>query len=87
MHARCFIDVFDGAAFKGERRRIYGPARLDARTLGFHHDADVSLRVGDAAAVHIGIEGGDEQTLRPGESVDSLRTGRVVYLEVKPRAE
>ena len=85
MNAQCFIDLFDSAAFRGERRRIYGPARLDAHLLGLDRDANVSLRVGQKAALLIEMAGGDGKTLASGDEVESLETGRIRWIEVRQK--
>lgn len=82
--AKCWIDLFDLPAFQGERRRFFGPARLDAEILGLQHAHDVSVRVGSDAALRIEMAGGGDKTLRPGQAIDSLDTTRVRRLEVVP---
>ena len=84
MSAQCFIDLFDSSAFRGERRRIYGPVRLEADTLGLDRVAEVSVRVGSNAALRIEMAGGEDKTIEGGEQVDSLNTGRIKSLEVRP---
>lgn len=87
MSAQCFIDLFDSAAFRGGRRRIFGPVRLEARLLGLDTEGDVSVRVGSRAALRIELEDGEKQTLHSGEQVDSLNASRIQYLEVRPAEE
>jgi hypothetical protein len=87
VSAQCFIDLFDSAAFRGERRRIFGPVRLDANMLGLDRAADVSLRVGSRAALRIEMTCGDNKTLHGGEQVDTLNTGSIKSLEVRPQDE
>ena len=87
MSAQCFIDLFDSAAFRGERRRIFGPVRLDASMLGLDRAADVSLRVGSRAALRIEMTGGEDKTLHAGEQVDTLDTSSIKSLEVRPQEE
>lgn len=85
MNARCFIDLFDSTEFRGERRRIYGPVRLDAQLLGLDRDARVSVRVGDKAALLIERSGGDETTFGGGAELDTLESEGIRWLEVRPR--
>lgn len=84
MSAQCFIDLFDSAAFRGERRRIYGPAKLEAHFLGLQGDNNISVRVGAQAALRIEMASGENKTLHGGEQVDALNTGRIKWLEVRP---
>ena len=85
MNAQCFIDLFDSTAFRGERRRIYGPARLDAQLLGLDRGDHVSVRVGGKAALRIERATGDDTTLSGGGEIESLEAGGIQWLEVQPR--
>lgn len=84
MSAQCFIDLFDSAAFRGSRRRIFGPVRLEARSLGLDPEVDVSVRVGSQAAVRIELAGGEKKTLQGGDQIDSLSTEQIQWIEVRP---
>lgn len=84
MNALCFIDLFDSPEFRGERRRIYGPAHLDATLLGLVRDAHMSVRVGKQAMLRIDRGTGEPTTLSAGDAIESLEADNIRSLEVRP---
>lgn len=84
MNALCFIDLFDSAAFRGERRRIFGPAHLDPELLGLVRDARMSVRVGKQATLFIDRANGSGMTIQGGEALESLEADSIRSLEVRP---
>jgi hypothetical protein len=85
MSPGCWIDVFDLPAFGGERRRFFGPIRVEVAALGLGAAHDFSIRVGRDAALWLRSADGHLREVGPGEAIDTLDATSIQIIEVKDR--
>ena len=84
----CWIDLYDLPNCTGERRRFFGPARLDAFVWRqFAADDRICVCAGPQAVVRIDATDGGGWLVQPGERSTDLMIDRIAALAIEPIAE
>lgn len=79
MRFGCWIDRDEGRRPATHRRRVFGPADVEAIALGSGRDGEdrITLRAGPARIAFVTLTNGERVTLAPSARIDDASVRRV----------